>query len=126
MRNLAIQEATPAAMSVEETQEVMTDYASALLGGGDFGQYLAEDVAVRFMDVRQEMSGRQAVVDSLITLHTVQFDAQPEIVTTVVGEGSAAIEALFVGTHTDEFAGIPATGMTVSVHTWSCCSWRTV
>ncbi len=33
----------------------------------------------------------------------------------VVGEGVAVIEALFAGTHTDEFAGIPATGTAVSV-----------
>lgn len=115
VRGATGQVATPSAMSVEETRQILTDYAAALLGGGDFGQYFAEDITVKFMDVGQEISGWQMAVDGLIALHTVQFDAQPEIVTTVVGEGSAAIEALFVGTHTDEFAGIPATGVAVNV-----------
>ena len=33
----------------------------------------------------------------------------------VIGEGTAAIEAVFVGTHTGEFAGIAATGKEVAV-----------
>ncbi len=61
----------PSSMTVEETGQVLTDYAAALLSGGDFGQYLAENVLVQFMDVGQQVSGRQASVDGLIALHRV-------------------------------------------------------
>ena len=115
VRGVAAQEATPTATSVEETQQALNDYVTALLAGGDIGQYLTEDVVVTFMDIGLEVSGREAVADSLITLHTVQFDAQPELVNMVVGEGIAAVEAIFVGTHTGEFNGIPATGASVAV-----------
>jgi predicted ester cyclase len=33
----------------------------------------------------------------------------------VIGEGEAAAEVVFVGTHTGEFAGIPASGTEVAV-----------
>jgi predicted ester cyclase len=102
-------------MSVEETGQVLNDYATALLGGGDFGQYMAENVVVSFMEVDQQVSGRQMAVDGIIALHTMQFDARPEILATMVGEGIAALEIMFVGTHTDEFGGIPATDMAVNV-----------
>ncbi len=115
VRGAAGQEATPATMSVKETQQVLNGYVAALLGGGDVGQYLTEDFVVKFMDIGLEVSGRQESVDGLITLHTVQFDAQPELVNMVVGEGIAAIEAVFIGTHTGEFNGIPASGTSVAV-----------
>jgi hypothetical protein len=87
VRGAAAQEATPTAMSVEETQQVLNAYVEALLGGGDVGQYLAEDFVVKFMDVGLEVSGREAAVDSLIALHTEQFDAQPQVVNVIVGGG---------------------------------------
>jgi predicted ester cyclase len=51
--------------------------------------------------------------------------------TLVIGDGQAALEADFVGSHTGEFLGIPATGRSVQVpiawsrtcaatRSWSC------
>ena len=51
----------------------------------------------------------------LITgMHTQAFDARPEVTNRLVDDG-IAVEAIFVGTHTGEFAGIPATGRAVRV-----------
>jgi steroid delta-isomerase-like uncharacterized protein len=102
-------------MTDAETQSVVDAYIDALLNDGDFAQYLAEDIVLTVMDTGQEVSGRQAVVDTIIALHQEMFDAQPEVTGVIVGEGAAAVEFVFAGTHTDEFAGIPATGREVRV-----------
>ena len=48
-------------------------------------------------------------------MHTQAFDAHPKVTTLVMGDGHAALEANFVGIHTGEFLGIPATGRTVQI-----------
>jgi predicted ester cyclase len=55
------------------------------------------------------------VRDFLIWMHTQAFNAHPKIKTLVVGDGQAVLEADFVGTHTGEFLGIPASGRSVQV-----------
>jgi len=102
-------------MTMDRTQEIVRAYVDALLSNGDFGQYLADDVVVKMPDVNQEIRGRQAAVDGIVSLHRTVFDARPEFVDLVIGEGKAAAEAIFVGTHNGEFAGIPATGKSVRV-----------
>ncbi len=44
---------------------------------------------------------------------------QPEFGTVIVGDGAATLEAVFVGTHIADFAGVPATGVSVRCPT-SC------
>lgn len=114
---VAARQGTPpaGAMTVEATQQVLDAYLAALFGGGDFGQYLAEDAVIRMTDTGDAITGRQAIVDAIITWHTVQFDAAPEVTGIVVGAGTAGVEIAFIGTHTDTFAGIPATGIAVDV-----------
>jgi ketosteroid isomerase-like protein len=111
------QEGTPVAggMTVEESQQLLDSYLEALFGGADFGQFLSDDVAFVHMETGDGVTGREAVVDGIVSLHTEQFAAQPELVNQVVGAGTAGLEVVFVGTHTDEFAGIPATGTAVEV-----------
>jgi predicted ester cyclase len=65
--------------------------------------------------MRQELRGREPVRDFLIWMHTQAFDAHPKVTTLVVGDGHAALEANFVGIHTGEFLGIPASGRSVQV-----------
>jgi predicted ester cyclase len=48
-------------------------------------------------------------------MHTQAFDAHPKVTTLVMGDGHAALEANFVGIHTGEFLGMPATGRSVQV-----------
>ena len=48
-------------------------------------------------------------------MHEGAFDARMELKNLLADDGKAAIEADFVGTHTGEFAGIPATGRDVRV-----------
>ena len=48
-------------------------------------------------------------------MHTQAFDAHPKVKTLVAGDGQAALEADFLGTHIGEFFGMPATGRSVQV-----------
>ncbi|HZA93796.1 MAG TPA: ester cyclase [Gemmatimonadales bacterium] len=114
------QEGSPAAgstsaMSVDQTQEVIDAYLAALVAREDIAPFFSDDVVVELVDVAQVIQGREAVAGAIVALHEQMFDARPEVTNLIVGEGSAALEAIFVGTHTGEFASIPATGREVAV-----------
>jgi steroid delta-isomerase-like uncharacterized protein len=102
-------------MSVEAAAQIMRSYLEVFLGRGDFADYFTDDVTWTAVGTGQELRGRQPVRDFLIWMHTQAFDAHPKVKTLVVGDGQAALEADFVGTHTGEFLGIPATGKSVQV-----------
>jgi steroid delta-isomerase-like uncharacterized protein len=102
-------------LSVEETGRTVREYLDALLTGGDFAAYLADDVVWTTMETGEEVRGRDAVRDFIVALHTQLFDASPELGNLTVAEGTAVLEAVFVGRHIAEFAGVPATGATVRV-----------
>jgi predicted ester cyclase len=117
---LAAQEATPdasefSAMSTEETQAAIDAYLAALVAREDIAPFFSDDVVLELVDVGQEIQGRDAVAGAIVDLHEQTFDARPELTNLLVGEGTAAVEAVFVGTHTGEFVGIPATGREVAV-----------
>ena len=105
----------PVAMSIEETQAVMDAYFAALVGREDIAPYFSDDVVLELVDAGQRIEGRDEVVDAIVELHEQTFDARPEVKNLVIGEGTAAAELVFVGTHTGDFAGIPASGMQVAV-----------
>jgi steroid delta-isomerase-like uncharacterized protein len=100
-------------MSVEETERTIRQYVDALLEGGDFASFFAEHVLWTTMETGEEIRGREAVRDFISGLHRQSFDASPELVNVTFADGVAGLEAVFVGTHTAEFAGIPATGAAV-------------
>jgi steroid delta-isomerase-like uncharacterized protein len=100
-------------MSLEETEDTVRSYLNALLTGGDFAAFFAEDVVWTTMETGDRVQGREAVGDFIISLHREVFDASPELVNVAFADGVAGLEAVFVGTHVAEFAGVPATGTTV-------------
>src|SRR6476469_1715102 len=102
-------------MSMQETEQTIRDYLDALLNGGDFAAFFADDVGWTTMETGEEIGGRQAVKDFIVALHSQWFQASPELRNVTAADGVAAIEAVFVGTHIAEFAGVPATGTAVSL-----------
>ena len=100
-------------MSIEETQQLLGEYFDALLGGGDFAAFFAEDVRWTTMETGDVIRGSDAVRDFIVALHTHLFDASPEFGPLICGADSAALEATFVGRHIAEFAGVEATGAEV-------------
>jgi predicted ester cyclase len=103
------------AMTVAQTQETMGAYAEALLGDGPYETFFADDIVYTMTGVPGEIRGPAAAKAAIDAIHHEQFDAQPEVTNLVVGEGTAALEVVFVGTHIGEFAGIAPTGAEVRV-----------
>ena len=102
-------------MTTEQTRQTMQAYADALLSFGDFARYLSDDATMTFMGTDRVVKGRDAVRDTIKFFHEIAFSSAIEVGTVVCGEGDAMLEAVFVGTHTGEFAGIPASGNPVRV-----------
>ena len=102
-------------MTENDTRTVMEGYLGALFDGADFERFFAPDVVWTTMETGEQVRGQQAVKDLIVGMHTQAFDAHPELVGLVCGEGTALLEAVFDGTHTGEFAGVPATGAHVRV-----------
>jgi steroid delta-isomerase-like uncharacterized protein len=102
-------------MTDNDTRTVMEGYLGALLDGSEFERYFAPDVVWTTMETGQEVHGKQAVRDLIVDMHAQAFDARPELVNLVCGEGTATIEAIFDGTHKEEFAGVPASGAHVRI-----------
>lgn len=76
---------------------------------------LAEDVVFTTMATGEEHHGPDAVRRMLHHIYQVAFDAGIEERTLVCSSTNAVLEALFVGRHIGEFAGMPATGRDVRV-----------
>jgi steroid delta-isomerase-like uncharacterized protein len=104
-----------ATMSLEETQAVIDGYLTALVDREDIAPFFSDDVVLTLVEFGQEIQGREAVAGAIVDLHQQTFDARPEVMNLIVGEGKAAGEFVFIGTHTGEFAGIPTTGRSVQV-----------
>jgi predicted ester cyclase len=102
-------------MSAEQVGETMRAYADALLARTDFGRFFAPDIEFEVMGTGQRARGAEAAVQAIRFLHEVAFDAQPEIAKIMVDENGAALEAMFVGRHAGEFAGVAATDNAVRV-----------
>ena len=102
-------------MTLEATAETMRSYLDAFLARGNFADYYTDEVTWTTVGANQELQGRQPVRDFLSWMHTQAFDAHPKVKTLVIGDGQAALEADFIGTHIGEFLGIPATGKPVQV-----------
>jgi steroid delta-isomerase-like uncharacterized protein len=100
-------------MSTEH--QVMQDYLDTLVKRADFLAYFTSDVVATFEGTDQRADGREAAGQLIRYVHEIAFDARMELKNLLTDDGKAAIEADFVGTHTGEFAGIPATGRAVRV-----------
>ena len=100
---------------MDTERQVMRDYLDALIKRDDFPAYFTDDVVATFEGTDQRADGRDAAAQLIRYVHEGAFDARMELKNLLTDEGKAAIEADFAGTHTGEFAGIPATSRAVRV-----------
>jgi steroid delta-isomerase-like uncharacterized protein len=94
----------------EQSRQVMSEYLDVLLARGDYARFFSDDVAFRVMGTDQEAHGREGVEQFIRYLHEIAFDSDPQVVNVIVSDDQAALEAIFVGKHIAEFAGVPASG----------------
>ena len=102
-------------MSVETTRFIMQDYFTAMVERRDFSQFFTADVVWTTMESGERIRGRGAVRDHILDAQTRIFDAHPEVKNLVVDDGVVALEALFVGRHTGEVAGMEPSGVEIRV-----------
>ena len=103
------------AVSAEATRRVIGGFLGTLLDRGDVARYLAPNAVWTTMESGQSVRGRDAVGDHILALHHQIFDAHPQLDSLWVTDDIACLEAVFVGTHIGEFAGIASTGTQVHV-----------
>lgn len=96
--------------STDETRQVLEAYLAT-----HDPSWIAPDAIFHEIASGQDYIGREAIAGMLHYVYQVAFEAQAEQVATVVGEGAAVLEAAIVGTHTGEFARVPATGRAVRI-----------
>ena len=102
-------------MADRSAHDVMQDYLAALVQRGDFERFFAPDVRWTTMETGDQVTGREAVRDFIVGFHTMAFDARPQLVGLVAQGSTAVLEARFVGRHTGDFAGVPATGAEIDL-----------
>lgn len=102
-------------MSATEVRETVQAYVEVLLARGDYQRFFSDDVAFEVVGTDQRARGAEATEQAIRFLHEVAFDAVPEVANVLVDDHGAAAEAMFVGTHIGEFAGISPTGSAVRV-----------
>jgi steroid delta-isomerase-like uncharacterized protein len=96
-------------------RQAMEEYIDALVKRANFADFFTDDVTVSVEWSEQRADGREAAEQLIRYLHEVAFDGRPEVKSLLVDGDHGALEAEFVGTHTAEFAGIPATGKDIRV-----------
>ncbi|MEJ2352986.1 MAG: ester cyclase [Anaerolineales bacterium] len=99
-------------MSTESTHKIMTQYFSS--EHSDVSM-MAEDVVFTIMATGDEHKSPEGVLQMLNYFYRIAFEATAEMKNFVVADGKAVSEWDFVGKHTGEFAGIPATDKDVRV-----------
>jgi predicted ester cyclase len=102
-------------MPAQQIRETMRQYVDVLVARGDYGRFFDDEIEFELMGTGQQTRGADAAEQAIRFLHETAFDARPELTNMVVDDDGAAAEAVFVGTHTGEFAGVSATGNSVRV-----------
>lgn len=82
------------AMTSEQTGEILTAYAQALLSHGDYGQYMSDDVSYLILNSGREIRGRAAAVRAIAEDHAPAREIRVKGV--MVGAGQALLEAEYV------------------------------
>lgn len=89
-------------------------YLQALSDRSDFARYLHDDVTLTVIG-GPAASGCAGVTALIMALHAEMFDARVQVKRLICERYHAAAELVFVGTHTGEFAGVPASGRRIDV-----------
>src|SRR6187551_250170 len=76
-------------------------------------KYVAKDAVFIMLPTGEEMHGRKTIDEHLKAFYHGSLTATAEVVGSIFSEKRGLLEAMVVGKHTGDFAGIPATGRDV-------------
>jgi hypothetical protein len=96
--------------AVDRTREILEAYWK-----DHDPSYVAEDAVFTMMPTGEEIRGRDAIARHLHHFYAEAFDATAQRTSAIFAENSGLLEALVVGRHTGEFAGMAATGRDIRV-----------
>jgi len=99
-----------ASRAVTQTREVLESYWK-----NHDPKYVAEDAVFTMLPTGEEIRGRDAIAKHLEAFYHGSFTARAEVISSIFGENRGLLEAIVIGKHTGEFAGISATGKDVRV-----------
>ena len=99
-------------MNAETTRAILDRYFNSEHSDVNL---MADDVVFTVMATGQEYRGREAIQGMLAYFYHGAFEATAELANIVISENKAITEWNFVGKHTGEFAGMPATNLDVRV-----------
>ena len=99
-------------MSTETTRTTLDKYLSSQHSDASA---MADDVVFTVMATGQEYRGQEAILGMLNYFYHGAFEATAELKNIVITDGRAITEWDFIGKHTGEFAGVPATEKDVRV-----------
>ncbi len=78
-------------------------------------KYVADDAVFINMSSGEQTKGKEAIGQMLHFMYNVAFDAHANVISTIITNDKALLEAEFKGKHIGEFAGMPATNKEVNV-----------
>ena len=78
-------------------------------------RYVAEDAVFTMIPTGEEMRGRKTIDEHLKAFYHGSLTADAQVVGSIFSENQGLLEAIVIGKHTGDFAGIPATGRDVRV-----------
>lgn len=96
--------------ALSKTQQNILDYFNT----HDL-KYLAEDAVFRNLSTGEVYTGKEEIGGMLHFMYHVAFEAKAEMISHVVSEDKAVVEAYFKGRHVGEIGGIKATDREVDV-----------
>jgi predicted ester cyclase len=104
-----------APMSAAATTQALAAYTAALHTGTPFAEMFAADAVLTFGDSGRRVQSQATVAEAISALYRGSFSGRMTITASVVGQGEAATTGQFGGTQIGAFAGLAATGQTMSV-----------
>ncbi|NAZ74862.1 hypothetical protein GTQ99_05405 [Kineococcus sp. T13] len=86
------------AQRAQADERLLQEYFAAMSRGEDFARFFTDDVTWANLDTGQSFTGREAVREYVLALHTTMFEARPEARSLDVTSGRAFLEGEFVAT----------------------------
>lgn len=78
-------------------------------------KYIAEDAVYINTASGERAVGREAIGKLLHDFYHIAFEGKPRVTSQIITEDKAVIEGVYMGKHVGEYAGLPATGKTVTL-----------